>query len=333
MFKAPEFWNHRGGIALMLKPVSTLFTLAASVRRLLATEYHSDLPVICVGNITSGGTGKTPVVAYLCHLLSEAGRNPVVLSRGYGGRLTGPLLCDPAVHDAGDVGDEALMLSNTQPVCVARDRAEGASFIQRVTQADIIIMDDGMQNPWLKKDMTIAVFDGSAGLQNGYVLPAGPLRQTLASSSDMIDISVINGKDQTGLMSLLPEQMNILKGRLQPEQSSADGLIGRRFLAFAGIGRPKRFFDMLDDTEAEVIKTVAFADHHPFSEADLSWLHLEAQQLGAELITTMKDWARLPSEWREKIDVLPVFMQFSKEDETRLKTMITARVSHPDTGH
>ncbi len=178
----------------------------------MRAPYHSALPVICVGNITVGGTGKTPLVSVLCSALQAANLTPVILSRGYGGRLKGPVICDPALHDASDIGDEALMLSDNFVVVVAADRAIGAQFIERQTDADVIIMDDGMQNP-AGTGYEIAVFDGQRGTQNGMLFPAGPLRQSLSGAIDRLDAVIFNGADDTSISQKLPPDLLCVEGR------------------------------------------------------------------------------------------------------------------------
>ena len=180
-----------------------------------------------------------------------------------------------------------------------------------------------MQNPWLKKDMSLAVFDGTAGLGNGRILPSGPLRQTVAAARPLIDMAVINGEDKTNLHSMLAQNLPCLKARLLPNPETAEQIKGRALVGFAGIGRPQRFFDTLGVCGADLVKALPFADHHLYSEADLTRLHLEATQLGAELITTQKDWVRLPPEWRERVLVLDVSLVLEDGDaELLLREMM-----------
>jgi len=322
MNTAPKFWNHRSGLSSLLLPASWLWRAATAIRLGCITGEKARLPVLCVGNILVGGTGKTPFVAYLCQLLRQRGARPVILTRGYGGKYKGPIFADPAFHQASDIGDEALMLSHHENVCISRDRVAGAAFIAAHSDADVIIMDDGMQNPWLKKDLTIAVFDGAVGLSNQRVLPAGPLRQPLSSALPMMDIAVINGADKTGLAELLSPSLSCLPAQLIPNPETAKRLKGQAVLGFAGIGRPERFFDTLRDCGANLVKALPFGDHHTYSEADLTRLHLEATQLGAELITTQKDWVRLPPEWRDRIRVLDVRLELENSAQQTLLNLI-----------
>ena len=181
-----------------------------------------------------------------------------------------------------------------------------------------------MQNPWLHKDITLTVFDGGAGAGNQRLLPAGPLREPLNTGLAKADATILNGQDETGLSALLPNTLPQFRGKLYPDQKVAKAMGKKRFIAFAGIGRPKRFFETVTKTGANVVRTLSFADHHRYSEADLSRLQQEAWTNGADLITTHKDWVRLPPDWRARILVLPVTFRFSRNDKSALLELITA---------
>lgn len=318
MMIAPKFWTDKGLISSALLPLSALWLLAGRLRNVLARPESADLPVICVGNISIGGTGKTPVTATLCRIAKEQGYSPCILMRGYKGREAGPVFADPSVHTSADIGDEAVMLALANDVCVSADRIRGARFIAAQTTFDLIIMDDGMQNPWLRKDITFAVFDGQSGLGNQRILPAGPLREPLSSGLGKADAVILHGKDEAGVTDLLPDGLPVLGGQLRPDQKIAKTLKGKRLIGFAGIGRPQRFFTTVKETGAELIRELSFADHHSYSEADLSRLHQEAFNAGAELVTTHKDWVRLPPEWRARVLALPVSFQFSRTHKAAL---------------
>ena len=332
MFKTtPHFWYGTATpyamvMRALLIPLSFVWRAGAYLRYVIAKPEQADLPVICVGNISVGGTGKTPITAYLCQLLRAQGMTPYILTRGYGGGEKGPIFADPALHSAADIGDEALMLSSYEKVCVSADRILGARFISAKSDADIIIMDDGMQNPWLKKDLVIGVFDGAVGVGNGLVFPAGPLRQSLAQGLPMIDIVVINGTDETNLKTKLKDQFDCLSVKLVPDPVVAKTLKRKKLIGFAGIGRPARFFDSLRGSGGDVIRTRSFADHHPYSALDLTQLYEEAWQTGAHLVTTQKDWVRLPANWREEVTALGVSACFSKTHEKRLLGKIFAAI-------
>ncbi|MBL82089.1 MAG: tetraacyldisaccharide 4'-kinase [Rhodospirillaceae bacterium] len=324
MITAPNFWTNKGLISTVLLPLSLIWVLAGQLRRMLAKTEVATLPVICVGNILIGGSGKTPVTATLCGMLKEQGYTPCILTRGYKGNNKGPVFADPAIHTTDDVGDEAIMLAFSNDVCVSADRIKGAAFISAQNKFDVIIMDDGMQNPWLHKDIILTVFDGGAGAGNRRLLPAGPLREPLNTGLARADAAILNGQDETGLFALLPKTLPQFKGKLYPDQKEVKALGEKRFIAFAGIGRPKRFFETVTSTGADVVRTLSFADHHSYSEADLSRLQQEAWTKGADLITTQKDWVRLPPDWRAQISTLPVTFRFSQNDQSALLKLITA---------
>ena len=324
MINAPNFWTNKGLISTALLPLSWIWVLAGRLRQLLAETEKADLPVICVGNIQIGGSGKTPVTAALCRLLKEQGYAPCILTRGYKGNKKGPIFADPALHTAEEIGDEAVMLALSNDVCVCADRIKGAAFIVAQSKFDVIIMDDGMQNPWLHKDITLTVFDGGAGAGNQRILPAGPLREPLNTGLAKAHAAILNGQDETGLSELLPNTLPKFMGKIYPDQKVAKSLGKKRFIAFAGIGRPNRFFKTVTNTGADVVRTLSFADHHFYSDADLSRLQQEAWTNGADLITTHKDWVRLPPDWRARVWALPVTFRFSRKDKPALLKLITA---------
>lgn len=308
MIKAPLFWNNRGLLSTALLPLSGVWRVLAVLRQRFAKTSRASLPVICIGNITVGGTGKTPLVGLLYDSLCERGHHPAILTRGYGGSEAGPLWVDSAVHDAAACGDEPLMLAESGDVLVSRDRAHGANIIAARGIHDVILMDDGMQNPFLEKDLKIGVFDGGVGVGNGRVLPAGPLREARSAGFAALDIVIINGDDETGLGAMVPTGKPVYAGHIEPDQSVIDDLGGSPVLAFAGIGRPQRFFATLRRSGANLVRWLAFADHHPYSASDLTKLQADALHYGAQLMTTKKDWMRLPRDWREKIAFLPITM-------------------------
>ena len=324
MMIAPKFWTDKGLISSALLPLSVLWLLAGRIRYALARPETADLPVICVGNISIGGTGKTPVTAMLCRIAKEQGYKPCILMRGYKGREAGPVFADPSSHSSADIGDEAVMLALANDVCVSADRIRGARFIAAQGKFDLIIMDDGMQNPWLHKDLTFAVFDGQSGLGNQRILPAGPLREPMSKGLSKADAVIVNGEDETGLKQLLPQQLAVFDGQLHPDQRIAKTLKGKRLIGFAGIGRPQRFFTTLKQIGAELVRELSFADHHSYSEADLSRLHQEAFNNGAELVTTHKDWVRLPPEWRARVLALPVSFRLSRAHKAALIKLLSS---------
>ena len=313
MMKTPEFWSQRGPTALALLPLTLLWRVAGALKAATARPVKPAIPVVCVGNLTAGGTGKTPLVGWLADRMSERGWTPAILTRGYGAAAAGPLWVDPAEHDAGFCGDEPLMLADGRPVMVARDRAAGARAIAAAGSHDVIIMDDGMQNPTLRRTLTIGVFDGGSGIGNGWVIPAGPLRTPFASGLAQLDIAVINGADETGLAPRLSREVPVFAAALRPEAGVIEAFEDTPLLAFAGIGRPARFFASVEAIGGQIAKKLSFADHHPYSQQDLAQIQEDAQRHGAELITTQKDWMRLPADWRGRVTMLPVSVDMDDE--------------------
>ncbi len=303
--RAPDFWTKDDGLGALLAPLGALYALGSAARRRFAQPFRASVPVFCAGNLTLGGAGKTPTVAALVRELTARGRRPAILSRGYGGSERGPLRVDPAHHDAARVGDEPLLLAEIARVHVGADRA--ASARQAITDgADVLVMDDGFQNPGLAKDCSLLVVDGAAGFGNGYVFPAGPLREPVAAGAARAKACVLIGEDRLGAAS--STGLPVLRADLVVQ---ANDLAGARVLAFAGIGRPAKFFDTLAGMGADIAATRAFDDHHPYSRAEIEALHADALRLGARLVTTRKDLVRLPASLRAGISALGVELRFA----------------------
>ena len=306
--KAPAFWQSHNFMSVLLTPLSYLYQGLGLARAKIVKPYYSSLPVLCVGNLTSGGTGKTPLTAWLADRLIAMGYQPVILTRGYGGSLAGPVFVT-AQHDAKQCGDEPLLLRHHADVVVSRNRAEGAAFIEAQNKFDIIIMDDGLQNPQLHKDLVAVVFDGAIGVQNGKLFPAGPLRTTLETGLSQADMICFNGTDDTHLTAL-SHHTPCYEFHLTPSPIITASDDKSRYLAFAGIGRPMRFFDSLRDAGYEVVETHEFGDHHHYRPFELETLAQTAKRHKATLITTEKDWVRLPKTWQSQIAYLPVYASF-----------------------
>jgi tetraacyldisaccharide 4'-kinase len=315
--REPRFWR-RGGDpwpARLLSPVGALYGAATILRRWSHQPYRAPVPVVVAGGITLGGAGKTPLALTLATLL--AARGPHFLSRGYGGSEAGPLRVDPSRHGAKDVGDEPLLLAGSAPTWVARDRAAGAKAAA-AAGAGLIILDDGFQNPFLAKDLAFLAIDGESGLGNGHVFPAGPLREPIATALRRAQAVVLIGEDRAGLAGVIAGRCPILPARLVAADPGA--VAGKPVYAFAGIGRPEKFFASLEGAGAIVAGRREFPDHHPFSESELAEVLAAATALGAIPITTAKDRLRLPSGVRERVRVVEVKLVF--EDPAAVEAVL-----------
>ncbi|GEO81708.1 tetraacyldisaccharide 4'-kinase [Pararhodospirillum oryzae] len=306
--RTPEFWASDAFPARLLEPLGYLY--AAATRRRLARGRPVDpgVPVLCVGNLTAGGAGKTPLAQAVMTVVRGLGVEGHFLSRGYGGRLKGPVAIDPIRHGADEVGDEPLLLADMAPCWVARDRAAGARAAV-AAGAGALVMDDGHQNPGLRKALSLVVVDGGFGFGNRRILPAGPLREPIRVGLARADAVVRIGPDRTGADAWIPEGLPCLGARLEPGPSAAR-LVGRRVVAFAGIGRPAKFFESLHALGAEVVAAHPFADHYPYAETDIQPILDEAWSLDAVPVTTAKDAMRLPPDQRPQVDVVGVRVAF-----------------------
>lgn len=327
MPRAPAFWfapkDRPGLVPRLLAPLGWIYA-AGTARRLKTPGYIAQVPVLCVGNLTAGGAGKTPTVIALVERLSARGHVVQVVSRGYGGRLQGPVRVDAARHRAEDVGDEPLLLSAFAPVWVARDRAAGVRAAEGAGAA-VIVLDDGFQSPAVRPSLGLVVVDAGRGFGNGRCIPAGPLREPVATGLARADLVLTIGDAPAqarfdadwGAMVQVPR----LKGVLQPLQMGMSWQ-GARVLAFAGIADPSRFFATLKAEGADLVRGEALGDHAPLSETLLRRLDAEAAASGAQLVTTEKDAARLPSSWRAKVLTLVVRLQI--EDWSALDARLGA---------
>ncbi len=329
--REPAFWYQPPSWqARLLAPAAALYGRIAA-RRMAAEGERAGIPVVCVGNYHVGGAGKTPTVIALVALLRELGEVPAIVSRGYGGRLKGPVAVDPARHSAADVGDEPLMMATRLPVVVARDRAAGGRFAKR-HDASVVLLDDGFQNPGLVKDVSLIVIDARRGVGNAQVFPAGPLRAPLMPQMVRTDALVVvgNGTAADGVMAEIATHGGLVfRAHLAPVETHLAPLRGRRVLAFAGIGDPQRFFTTLRDNGVEVVEERIFADHHPYVAAEIGDLREAAMRQGLIVVTTEKDMARLASDPAlapriEDIAAFPVTLGFADEDG--LKAFLSRRL-------
>lgn len=315
--RLPRLWRPDAPAALRyaahaLSPLGFVVEEACQLRYALVRPVRVDVPVICVGNLTVGGAGKTPVAIALAERLRAAGLAAHFLSRGYGGSERGTLKVEPGRHDARAVGDEALLLARTAPTWIARSRPAGARAAA-AAGAQAIVMDDGFQNPWLYKDLSLIVIDGDAGFGNGLVMPAGPLRETPEEGLLRADAIVLIGEDATGALERCQDpELPLLKAELVPEPGQ-EGLRGASLAAFAGIGNPRKFFKTLEAMGCRLLARRAFPDHHAYGEAEIERLVAEAGALGAQVVTTEKDAVRLPPRFRDAVVTLKVTLRWENE--------------------
>ncbi len=317
--RPPEFWHRgSGGVAAqLLAPVACLVAAAASLRRRVTTPWRAPVPVICVGTLTVGGAGKTPTVLALADLLQARGLRVSCLSRGYGGTHRGPVEVDPARHTAAEVGDEPLLLARAAPTWIGRDRKDTARLAV-AEGADLLILDDGLQNPTLHHDLDLVVVDAGYGFGTGRVLPAGPLREPVAQGLARAAAVILIGDDRHGLAGWLARPESglrgpVLRAHLVPDDDALR-LKGRKVLAFAGIGRPEKFFATLVELGAEIVAHQSFADHHRFDEDEAMRLVEMAQRLGAIPVTTAKDSVRLPPDARRMVTAVSVHLRFDDDE-------------------
>jgi len=297
--KTPRFWQHNGWQAVLLTPISWIYGAITQWRLKRIQPYHSKAKVICIGNITAGGVGKTPVALAMAEQYIASGKKVVFVTRGYKSKLKN-IVVDLTKHSAVETGDEARLLALVAPTVIAPNRAEGAKIAERLG-AEIIIMDDGFQNPQLYKDESWLVFDGASGVGNGKIIPAGPLRETLEHGQKRAQYILIMGDDKTHLAQKC--QLPVYYGKLEAQPLE---LTNRRVLAFAGIGHPEKFYQTLRENGFEVILTHGFADHYAYQPKDIEVLVKEAEEQGLTLITTEKDFVKLSAEDKNRVAVLKV---------------------------
>ena len=307
--RAPAFWDDSTGrfslAATALTPAAWVYAAAHRLRWRLTRPARAPIPVVCVGNLVAGGAGKTPVALAIAAYMRGKGATPHFLSRGYGGSASGPLRVDGSRHTEKEVGDEALLLAAAAPTWIARDRAAGAE-LAAASGATAVILDDGFQNPGLTKDVSLVVVDGTYGLGNGRTLPAGPLRESIAFGMQRASALVVVGGETP---PVAPGAVPVLHAALLPTVDARARLAGARVVAFAGIGRPAKFFETLESIGCTVVTRCNFPDHHRYRPSEITRLRAEAYAANARLVTTTKDWMRLAD--RAGIDVLDVTLEFA----------------------
>lgn len=323
----PGFWWRKAGLASgLLTPLGAVYG-AIAARRMTKPGARADLPVLCVGNFTLGGAGKTPTTIMLVTLLRRAGETPFCLTRGYGGSNTAPKRVDEHRDPASLVGDEALLLARAAPTIVARDRAAGAA-LAKAQGATVVVMDDGLQNPSLTKNWTVAVVDARRGIGNGCVFPAGPLRAPLAAQLQRSDALLLIGAGDAAQNIIAQDIVAragarpVFHGQLVPDTEAVTALRSRKVLAFAGIGHPDKFFATVEQAGIVIGRRQAFADHHRYSAEDAAELVMLAEHDGLSLLTTEKDHARMIGDpvltaLAAKSQVLPVTLAIDQAGTLR----------------
>ena len=317
--RAPGFWARTDSILpSLLAPLSSVYNACTRARSALTSPQSAPVPVICVGNAVVGGAGKTPCTIALLSRLRDAGVDAHAISRGYGGRITGPHRVDSASDIAADVGDEPLLLAQAGPTWVSRDKVAAA---QAATDAgaQAVVLDDGLQNPTLKKDLSLLVIDASNGIGNGQVLPAGPLREPLERALERVDAAIVMDGAGTGedggwpdTIGDLREELPVFRARLAPVAAALRSL-EHPVVAFAGLGHPEKFFSLLYGMGCDLVGTYPFPDHHRYSPDDVMQIVETAAAKGARAVTTAKDAVRLPPEAQDMVDVIDVVVEFQDE--------------------
>jgi tetraacyldisaccharide 4'-kinase len=323
----PDFWTRNDFSAraagAALSPFGWLYGASVAYKHRHAAPWRSSAKVVCVGNLTAGGSGKTPVAMAIARALQARGMAVSFLSRGYGGKIAGPMTVDTNRHTARDVGDEPLLLAAVAPTIVARARRAGA-MLAAAQGANVIVMDDGHQNFELTKDLSIVVVDADTGFGNGRVLPAGPLREPVSQGLSRADAVVLVGR---GMPELPGYRRPPLRAQLSP---STIAQLNSSVIAFAGIGRPEKFFATLEGLGATLVERYVFADHHPYTHGEILRLRARASAFGAILMTTEKDAVRLKDSDRNGILTLPVRAVFEAPEELeRLLDRIAERTQSP----
>lgn len=306
--KTPDFWSKSGVLSAVLQPLGKLYATATAMRLKNHTPYKAKCPVICIGNLTAGGTGKTPVSLAIAEILHQAGKNPYFISRGYGGKLKN-IVVDGLIHTPQQVGDEPLLLSKAAPTVINPDRGEAAKTAM-AHGADCLVMDDGFQNPTLHKDISFLVFDGNYGIGNGRVIPAGPLREPFNTGIKRAQAIIVLGDDKQHIAS--KTNLPVFYGKIEEEQPQINN---HDIMAFAGIGHPEKFYASLKKCGFNLKKTFNYPDHHFYTVAELNSLVNYARKNNLDIYTTSKDFIKIPPALQTEFKVLNIKIKWQNEPE------------------
>jgi len=317
--KTPKYWQSHNLISFLLTPLGLIYGAATLLRLQFKKGYKAKVPVICVGNITAGGVGKTPISIALAKLLKAQGKNPFFISRGYGGSLNGVLI-DLKKHTPQQVGDEPLMLAAVAPTVVCHDRGLGAKIAEK-NGADVLIMDDGFQNPTLKKDIAFLVFNGELGIGNAKIIPAGPLRESFKSGLKRADAVIFVGEDKFGLLGKINKPVFHIQIKEQKPTHTNESVI-----AFAGIGYPQKFYNSLKKCGLKVAKSYDFPDHHFYTKNELKTILKKADKRNMPVYTTLKDFVKIPHNMQKNFHVLNIKAEF--ENEKTILDFINQKALH-----
>lgn len=313
MIQTPDFWYRKNGvISTALTPLSVIYGAISHRKINKKPRYKAKIPVLCVGNLTAGGSGKTPVVGALAKIFIAQGKNPHILSRGYGAKIKTTTKINEEVHTAREVGDEPFMHAKDYTCWISPNRVRAAKLIEREKQATVILMDDGFQNPDLRKDVSVIVVDGTVAFGNEKLLPAGPLREPIADGIKRADALIIMGDDRHYLTERFSYLLPVFQAHLVPDFDITDWK-GQPVVGFTGIGRPEKFRQTLLSIGVKLKDFVPFADHHFFSMTELNQLMSLADEYKAKLVTTEKDWGRLPSGYQNMVTPISVAVKWKDE--------------------
>lgn len=321
--KTPGFWYKESALSRLLQPVSLLYDIISTLKRAQAKPAGFPIPVICVGNLTAGGSGKTPVALYIGKLLKNKNAGAFFVSRGYGGKLKGPVLVNPKKHTSSEVGDEPLLLAEVLPTVIAKDRVAGIRLaISKGAKA--VVLDDGFQNPSVIKTLSLLVIDGERVFGNGMLIPAGPLRERPEAGFKRAHAIIVLNRSTR--VPPLPADRPVFNARTVAQNTEA--LKGRKVIAFCGIAHPDKLFGTVAGAGANIVETIAFPDHHPYSPIDVKKLLFKSYIEEAVLITTSKDVVRLPQKLRDCVAVVDIAVEF--ENPAMFESVIDYILKPPD---